>query len=535
MSLSELANSFGAPAFQDTLLYPNIPNSSAESISSSSYCSSFPLDYTFQHLDLSNTVTAFAQSNYSQEEISWGLQQYINSSTVPWTDKILLVSSAQGDSSFEVTQTLEARSQKYPKKEPLSLSIGSRDNSAMSYHRGSATAISYGLPASVDMDYIMVPGARQASGDGRGYHQRSSEGSYTYSKGSGGGGPSRSSKHSKARQKSDRDEGEDDEGTDHPNYIPSSSTRTKSRATSSSDFACWFFKLDPVKYADCMHVHGRSSDLKYAHLKNHFRDGTIPSGFDKNMSWDEVWATLFPRIRPPNNKYYVINDMIMSVLESASIDGDDVTRFLDTIGSHEGREAVLNRIYSLSGDRGNSPGSAATTSTRRNRREHGVDRIPRTVGNGFTGSPPSSAPDSGDNTPAIASRPSHRFTPNFNSYHHTQGGLELGIDDAMGVDAHGYHPFSDAVGTLPPVAAAGEITIWDETISHLMWLGRELPWQSPIDFSTFYLSHTCTKTGGHEVMRIYSFSELQEQYAWHEAGPVDGSCPFTLIAHTRRG
>ncbi|KAF3183476.1 hypothetical protein TWF225_000216 [Orbilia oligospora] len=397
----------------------------------------------------------------------------------------------------------------------------------MSYHSGSATAISYGLPASVDMGYSMVTGARQASGDGRGYHQRSSESSYTYSKSSAG--PSRSSKSSRARQNHDRDEGEDDEGTDQPNYIPSSSTRTKSKATGSSDFACWFFKLDPVKYADCMHVHGRSSDLKYAHLKNHFRDGAIPSGFDKNMSWDEVWATLFPRIRPPNNKYYVINDMIMSVLESASVKGDDVTRFLDTLGNHESRETVLNRIYSLSADRGNSPNSAGTASTRRSRREphlHAVDRTPRSVDNGFPGSSPSSAPDSGNNTPAIASRPSHRYTPNFNSYHNVQGGLELGIDDAMGVDA--YHSFSDTVGA----AAAGEIAIWDETINHLMWLGRELPWQSPIDFTTFYLSHTCTKTG-HEVMRIYDFAELQEQYNWHEGVPVDGSCPFTLIAHRR--
>ncbi|RVD85544.1 uncharacterized protein DFL_003864 [Arthrobotrys flagrans] len=371
------------------------------------------------------------------------------------------------------------------------------------------------------MDYRMVSGVRQASSDGRGYHQRSSEAGYTYSKG-GGGGHSKSSRHSKSRPNYDHDEGEDDESSEHPNYIPSSNARAKSRATSSPDFACWFFKLDPVKYADCMHVHGRSSDLKYAHLKNHFKDGAIPSGFDKNMSWDEVWATLFPRIRPPNNKYYVINDMILSVLESASIEGDDVTRFLDTLGNQENREAVLNRIYRLSEDRGNPLGSAPMPSGRRNRQNlqlNAFERTPRTVDNGFT--PPSSAPDSGSTTPATASRSSHRYTPSFNSYHN----LELGIDNTMGADAYAY---PGAVGALPP--AAGEITILDENFTTCLWFGRELSWPSPIDFTTFYLSHTCTKTG-HEVIRIHSFSELQEQYTWHEAGQVDGNCPFTLIAH----
>ncbi|KAK6501461.1 hypothetical protein TWF481_009299 [Arthrobotrys musiformis] len=388
-----------------------------------------------------------------------------------------------------------------------------------------------GLPTSVEMDYSMVSGVRQASGDGssRGYRQRSSEaGAYSYSR--SGGGQGKGSRSSKSRANHDQDDGEDDEGAEYPNYIPSSSSRAKARASNSSDYACWFFKLDPVKYADCMHVHGRSSDLKYAHLKHHFKDNTIPPGqFDKNMGWDEVWATLFPRIRPPNNKYYVINDMIMSVLESSSVDGDDVTRFIDSIGNQDTREAVLNRIYSLSGDRASPPGSSA--GNRRNRQNlqlPSFERTPRTVDTGFT--PPSSSSSSSNTTPATSSRPSRAYAPSFGAYAHHGGGLDLDIDSAMGTD----YTFSDAVGGISPASpAVGDIAIYDETFTNPLWIGHELPWPGLVDFTSFYLSHVCTK-GRHEgQIHIDSFLELQNQYAWHEGNQSDGSCPFTLCAQRR--
>ncbi|KAK6348124.1 hypothetical protein TWF718_005938 [Orbilia javanica] len=523
MSFCELVNSFGAPALEDTLRDLSIPDTFAESDSSSTHDSfALPSDYTFQHLDISATLTAIPYSHNVQGNIPWSIQHYIDSSVVPWTDKVLLVSSAQGESLGLRTLTPTVRFQEFPNKESLSLSISSEGTSVMSYHRGSATAIGYGLPASADMHYSMVSGARQASGDSRSYHQRPSEASYTYPR--GGGGPSKSSRHSKSRSGYDQDDdGEDDESSEHPNYIPSSNTRTKARASGSSDFACWFFKLDPVKYADCIHIHGRSSDLKYAHLKNHFKDGNIPPGFDKNMSWDEVWATLFPGTRPPNNKYYVINDMIMSMLESASPEGDDVTRFLDTLTNQENREMVLNRLYSLSGDRGNSPSSASAGTSRRSRRElqlPSFDRTPRTVDNGLTVSPHSSSGGSGNTTPAIASRSSHRYPANYDSYPNTHGGLGLGMDSTIDPGAY---PYSDTVGAL--TSPVGQILIWDDSFN-TVYVGP--PWQCPIDFNTFYLSHACSKSRSGEV-RILSLESLQEEYTWHE----DGSCPFNLVA--RRG
>ncbi|KAK6358188.1 hypothetical protein TWF730_007540 [Orbilia blumenaviensis] len=395
----------------------------------------------------------------------------------------------------------------------------------MSYHRPSAAAINYGLPASENIDYGMFSGARQASGEGRGYHQRSTETGYTYSKSNNG--PGKSSKSSKSRPNHERDQGEDDEGAEYPNYIPSSSSRSKSRASSSTDYACWFFKLDPVKYVDCMHVHGRSSDLKYAHLKNHFKDGAIPPEFDKNMGWDEVWSTLFPGTRQPNNKYYVINDMILSVLESASVNGDDVSRFLDTLVNRENREVVINRIHSLSRDQGNSPGAGPSSSSRRNRQNlqlPSFERTPRTVDAFFT--PPSSSSSSSNTTPAISSRSSHRYTPSFDTYHHSDLGMIEGS-----LDTGSYPPYTDAVGTLSPEDRG--IAIYDETYTSLIWFGRELPWPGTIDFEANYLEHACNRAGHDEPIRICSFDEFQNQYQWHEAGQVAGSCPFTLTVHRR--
>ncbi|KAK6532592.1 hypothetical protein TWF281_006774 [Arthrobotrys megalospora] len=405
----------------------------------------------------------------------------------------------------------------------------------MSYNKGHIKAMNYGLPASVDMDYGMVPGVRQASGEGRGHHHRPSGSGYNYSR--SGNDPSSRSRASKSSPNYDRDEGEDDDidGAGDRNYIPSSSSRTKSKTSSSADFACWFFKLDPVKYAQCMRIHGRSSDLKYAHLKSHFRGGTLPAEFDKNMSWDEVWATLFPGTPPPNNKYFVIDDMIMSVLESASVRGDDVTRFLDTLMNPGSRDAVVNRILTLSRDRGTSPGSVSSSTTRRNRQNlqlQSFDRIPRTMESGFTNTPPSSSSSSSNTTPATSR--SHRYPSAFNGTGYYYGGPDLAIEGShLGADYSGFSGADDILSPSSPGSSdVRKVFIHDEQ-TNILWFDRELPVPGFIDFRALYLTHPCTKNGYPEEIPIGSFEELETEYAWHEPGQPAGNCHFSLLAKRR--
>ncbi|KAF3929913.1 hypothetical protein AA313_de0202566 [Arthrobotrys entomopaga] len=404
---------------------------------------------------------------------------------------------------------------------------------------GAGFAFSHGLLTPPEMDCsfdfgMAMTGITQLpSGEGAGYHKAPS--SHSMSKSS-----TQSSKQSRASKSGGRrsdhgqgEEEEDQEGTNYPNYRPSTHNRGKAKSSSSSDFACWFFKLDPVRYAECMHVHGRSSDLKYAHLKHHFQDREVPAEFDKNMSWDEVWTTLFPQTPPPNSKHYVMNEMIMSILESTSIAGDDVTRFLDAFENAATREAVMARIYGLSRDRGSSPG-LTSKSTRRKRQTlqiPGFDRIPRVTERGSIITPPSSSSSGSMSLPAFSSRPSHRYSPSGSAYHHE---LNLTIDTTHGADP--YTTFSSTGTPLSPSSAHSpdvrKVFILDEQYNPL-WFEQELPWSSWFDFESYYLSHACNKSGREEAVQIGDFAELQEEFELHKAGEIGGSCHFTLFAIQR--
>ncbi|KAF3912767.1 hypothetical protein ABW20_dc0106261 [Dactylellina cionopaga] len=388
-------------------------------------------------------------------------------------------------------------------------------------------------------------GVREIASEGRSRdYERSTGSARGISKSNRNHSASRHSKTKSGGRRSDygREEDDEDVGRNQPNYIPSSHSRGKTKASSGSDFACWFFKLDPVKYADCMHVHGRSSDLKYAHLKNHFRSGGVPPEFDKNMSWDEVWATLFPQTLPPNNKYYVINEIIMSILESASTAGDDVTRFLDALENPMSRETVTNRIYSISRDRGNSPGTSSSSNRKGRQALHlqSFDKIPRAVTDrSYITTPPSSSSGSGNSTPAISSRLASRYPPPASYYPQPEHDLDITIGDAHTSIPASYDPFHPALTTSsllsptsPHTTNVPKVYIIDEQCNEL-WFARELPWPTLVDFGTHFLSHECTKTGTEESVHIGSFEELQAEYEWHQVGEVGGNCHFTLFSMPR--
>ncbi|EPS38241.1 hypothetical protein H072_8113 [Dactylellina haptotyla CBS 200.50] len=480
-------------------------------------------------------VSLFGCRGDIKSELSWALEQYLSQqSNVPWTDKIMMAVNSQHYSygSADI-QAAAARIKASSKLDSQAVYYPSQRNIYAPQKKGSN--FSRELPTPPEMDYnmevTMVGVTEHPSSEGRGHHRRSS--SHSFSKGSMSSKYSGTSKSGGRRSDYGQEEDEEDNSQNYPNYIPSSHSRSKNKTSSSSDFACWFFKLDPVKYADCMHVHGRSSDLKYAHLKHHFRNGGVPSEFDKNMSWDEVWNTLFPQIAPPNNKYYVINEMIMSILESAAVDGDDVTRFLDAFETPSSRETVTNRIYGLYRDRGTSPGSS-TSPNRRNRGSMHLpsfDQIPRSAGKSLIITPPSSSGGSSNSTPALSSRPSQRYPSSHLSYTHDPG---YTLQNSDGVDH--YHGFSHYHSQLSPSSIhpsdVRKVLIFDEQCNTL-WFERELPSPAHFDFGTHYLFHECNKSGREEGIHMESFEELQAEFEWHKAGQIGGNCHFTIFAFKR--
>ncbi|KAK6341403.1 hypothetical protein TWF696_008479 [Orbilia brochopaga] len=490
---------------------------------------------------------------------SWALQEYLKqAASAPWNDRSFSL-SPQYASVPPVTVTSPV--QEVLQQMALSFSAPSKGELVSAApaipYTNSATqptlSTSFGVPV-VPVGVVKTPSGEgtydhRASGIGTGFSKISSS-KYRGSSSS----DSRGRGHGSSRPNEEEDD-DDENGGKHPRYIPSSHSRGKQKVSSSSDFACWFFKYDPAKYADCMHVHGRSSDLKYAHLKHHFRSGDVPPEFIKNMSWDEVWATLFPRKSPPDNKYYVINEMIMSILEASPSQGDDVARFLHTLENPVSRDTATRRIYSLSRNRGKpshhshslshsyTRTSPPPSGVRRNRRSPGLhipfNRMPK---QSPIPTPPSSGSNSSSNMTPVTSRDGseYPYSPSLSlSYHGHHHDLDLSIGVSAPMDA--YNTFTSASATSAMVSTHSthsqhqhdevfhNVLIVDEDYN-TMWEGRELPWPEWFDFETLYFSHhQCLKDDGKEI-QIHTFDDLMMVFSWHGSD----RCPFTLFANRRQ-
>ncbi|KAF3914600.1 hypothetical protein ABW21_db0209803 [Orbilia brochopaga] len=540
-----MGTSFGTPSVRDLLTGPSTSVAVGGSISGS--CK---LDL----LDTSSTKLGPSSGN------SWALQEYLKqAATAPWTDRSLSLSP---QCTAVPAATVPSPVQEVLQQMALSFSAPSRGGpvaGSTGYETGST--VTYSLmtrptpSTSLSIPVAPVGVVKTPSGEGSHYDDRIASTGATFSKSSSkyrasSSFDSRGRSHGSSYPE-EEEEDDDEHSRKQPRYIPSSHSRGKQKVSSASDFACWFFKYDPVKYADCMHVHGRSSDLKYAHLKHHFQSGGVPPEFIKNMSWDEVWATLFPRKSPPDNKYYVINEMIMGILEASPSEGDDVARFLHTLENSISRDAATRRIYSLSRDRGKSSyhshshshshsrTSPPPAGVRRNRKSPGLhipfNRIPKQP---TIATPPSSGSNSSSSvTPATTKEGSeYPYSPSLSfSYrgHHHDLGLSIGTSAPMDV----YSTFTSSGSSSAMVSTHSQqheelfhkVLIVDEDYNTL-WEERDLPPASIFDFEAYYLlHHQCIIDDGKEI-QIHSYEDLLMVFSWHGSE----SCPFTLFAIRRQ-
>ncbi|KAF3937778.1 hypothetical protein ABW19_dt0205124 [Dactylella cylindrospora] len=206
--------------------------------------------------------------------------------------------------------------------------------------------------------------------------------------------------------------------------------------------------------------------------------------------------------------------MITGILKSSTIEGDDVNRVIEALENPKTKEGLMRRLYTLSRDP-----SHIHKSSRKARRSQPPQLPPF---NQIARGARKAAHDS-DHALASPSRTTEASEAGSESYHpmtHTHASMD--VEFLLGTPYEGFDTFAPPSS---PFNGGCEVLICDGQYSTL-WSQRELPPLSFIDFGTHYLAHECTKSEKGEVVYIYSFDKLMEEYEYHQPGEIGEDCQF---------